>query len=74
MRGGVRKTVFTRTSAAEFAANDGGPGMDEALTCGPLREGEFRQWDDFVQAHTRSSPFHLLAWKTTIEESFRYRP
>jgi len=47
--------------------------MDDALTCGPLREGEFRQWDDFVQAHPRSSPFHLLAWKRTIEESFRYR-
>ena len=66
--------VFTRTSAAEVAVNDAGPGMDDALTCGQLLETEFRQWDDFVQAHPRSSPFHLLAWKRTIEESFRYRP
>jgi FemAB-related protein (PEP-CTERM system-associated) len=66
--------LLTRTSATEVAANDAGPGMDEALTCGQLLEGEFRQWDDFVQAHPRSSPFHLLAWKRTIEESFRYRP
>src|ERR1017187_2458785 len=33
-----------------------------------------RSTDDIVQAHPRSSPFHLLAWKRTIEESFRYRP
>ncbi len=67
-------SLFTRTSAAEVAANDAGPGIDDSLTCGPLLEGEFRQWDEFVQAHPRSSPFHLLAWKRTIEESFRYRP
>ena len=66
--------VLTRTSAAEVAASDAGPGMRDALICGPLRQDEFRHWDDFVQAHPRSSPFHLLAWKRTIEESFRYRP
>jgi FemAB-related protein (PEP-CTERM system-associated) len=66
--------VLTRTIAAEVAASDAGPGMRDALICGPLRQDEFRHWDDFVQAHPRSSPFHLLAWKRTIEESFRYRP
>ena len=66
--------VLTGTSAPEIAANDAGRSLDEALTCGPLQESDFRQWDDFVQAHPRSSPFHLLAWKRTIEESFRYRP
>jgi FemAB-related protein (PEP-CTERM system-associated) len=73
-RGSTEDRVFTRTSAAEGAANPTSPGMDEALSCGSLLEDEFRQWDDFVQAHPRSSPFHLLVWKRTIEESFRYRP
>ena len=30
-------------------------------------------WDEFVIRHTFGSPFHLLAWKRTIEESFDYQ-
>jgi len=35
-----------------------------------LREG----WDSFVQGHEHGSPFHLIAWKLAIEETFDYRP
>ncbi|MCX6626349.1 MAG: hypothetical protein NTW28_01780, partial [Candidatus Solibacter sp.] len=28
---------------------------------------------DYVMRHPDSTPFHLLAWKRTIEESFKYR-
>src|SRR5690242_5655206 len=31
-------------------------------------------WDKFVLAHPFGSPFHMIAWKTTIEEVFQYRP
>jgi FemAB-related protein (PEP-CTERM system-associated) len=31
-------------------------------------------WDRFVMDHELATPFHLLAWKRTIEESFGYRP
>src|SRR5947209_3910788 len=31
-------------------------------------------WDRFVLAHPQGSPFHLLAWKRTIEETFGYQP
>lgn len=31
-------------------------------------------WDAFVQAHPHGSPFHLIAWKRSIEEVFGYRP
>jgi FemAB-related protein (PEP-CTERM system-associated) len=33
-----------------------------------------RAWDAFVFGHPHASPFHLLAWKKTIEESFGYKP
>jgi len=32
------------------------------------------EWDQFVHAHPQGTPFHLIAWKKTIEESYRYRP
>ena len=31
-------------------------------------------WDEFVQHHPHGSPFHLTAWKRSIEETFGYRP
>ena len=31
-------------------------------------------WDDFVLRHADGSPFHLVAWKNSIEETFHYRP
>jgi len=37
-------------------------------------DSDRREWDDFVLAHPHSSPFHLIAWKNTIEESYRYKP
>jgi FemAB-related protein (PEP-CTERM system-associated) len=33
-----------------------------------------REWDNFVIDHRYGSPFHLIAWKQTIEQSFGYRP
>src|SRR3954453_10441606 len=33
-----------------------------------------RPWDEYVLGHPHATPFHLTAWKRTIEESFRYRP
>jgi FemAB-related protein (PEP-CTERM system-associated) len=35
---------------------------------------EHREWDAFVQDHAQGSPFHLVAWKKTVEESFGYKP
>jgi len=43
-------------------------------TVEPLDPGDHRAWDDFVLGHPHGSPFHLIAWKKTIEESFGYRP
>lgn len=30
-------------------------------------------WDDFVQRHPQGSPFHLIAWKKSIEQTFGFR-
>jgi FemAB-related protein (PEP-CTERM system-associated) len=32
------------------------------------------RWDEFVSAHPHGSPFHLTAWKRSIEETFGYQP
>lgn len=35
-------------------------------------DAEWPIWDEFVYRHPDSSPFHLNAWKQTIEECFPY--
>jgi len=32
------------------------------------------RWDGFVLGHPHGSPFHLLAWKKSIEETFHFEP
>jgi FemAB-related protein (PEP-CTERM system-associated) len=44
------------------------------LSIRTLERGEEGRWDDFVLSHPHGSPFHMIAWKRTIEETFRYRP
>jgi FemAB-related protein (PEP-CTERM system-associated) len=39
-----------------------------------MRPEEEACWDRFVQGHEYGSPFHLIAWKKVIEESFGYEP
>ena len=31
-------------------------------------------WDAYVLRHEHGTPFHLIAWKNSIEQTFRYRP
>jgi FemAB-related protein (PEP-CTERM system-associated) len=37
-------------------------------------EGDRSRWDSFVLQHDQATAFHLIAWKTCIEESFGYKP
>ena len=66
--------MISRPDAPEAPTVAVGSAIGRTITCGPLRENEQQQWDSFVRAHPSSSPFHLLAWKKTLEESFGYRP
>jgi FemAB-related protein (PEP-CTERM system-associated) len=45
-----------------------------ALDIHPLQPAEYQQWDEFVFRHPQGTPFHLLAWKRSIQESFGYVP
>src|SRR5437867_10948387 len=36
--------------------------------------GESIEWDAFVRSTSGGSPFHLLAWKRAVEQSFGHRP
>jgi FemAB-related protein (PEP-CTERM system-associated) len=47
---------------------------DNQIEIRELAEHEDASWDEFVTRHPHGSPFHLLAWKRTIEESFPYEP
>lgn len=38
-----------------------------------LTTGTETAWDEFVQSHPHASPFHRIAWKRSIEETFGYR-
>ena len=49
------------------------PHPTAALEVRPLDDINYRQWDDFVFAHPHGSPFHLTAWKKSIEESFGFQ-
>src|ERR1700720_2433244 len=37
-------------------------------------ESDQAAWDNFVLNHAYGSPFHLIAWKESIEQTFGYRP
>ena len=39
-----------------------------------LGNADMALWDNFVLEHPQGSPFHLIAWMRTIEESFGYQP
>jgi FemAB-related protein (PEP-CTERM system-associated) len=49
-------------------AEEGNP-----VTVRPFRESDEEAWDSFVLTHPHGTPFHLIAWKRSIEETFGYR-
>jgi len=43
------------------------------VEAGPLTRQHHEAWDEFVLGHPHGTPFHLLAWKNSIEATFGYR-
>ncbi len=43
------------------------------LTVRQLMPEDCERWDQFVASHPQGSPFHLTAWKKSIEDTFHYR-
>src|ERR1019366_4994899 len=39
-----------------------------------FQECDASDWDAFVHAHPHGSPFHLIAWRQAIVETFGYKP
>jgi FemAB-related protein (PEP-CTERM system-associated) len=50
------------------------PVLSETFSCHPLDGIDAVRWDEFVERQPHGTPFHLTAWKRTIEQSFGYRP
>jgi FemAB-related protein (PEP-CTERM system-associated) len=44
------------------------------LIVGELSHADCAAWDRFVFDHPHGTPFHLMAWKESIEETFGYEP
>jgi FemAB-related protein (PEP-CTERM system-associated) len=44
-----------------------------AILVRQLTNTDHRGWDEFVLSHAQGSPFHTIAWKNSIEETFRYK-
>jgi FemAB-related protein (PEP-CTERM system-associated) len=38
-----------------------------------IKEDDFQYWDDYVENHSKASIYHLLAWKTLIEKTFKHQ-
>jgi len=54
-------------------------GPDDLAVTPPLsvrffEEADAPAWDEFVRRHEHGSPFHLTAWKRSIEATFGYKP
>ncbi len=47
--------------------------IERGLELRAPEESELEAWDKFVVKHQHGSPFHLSAWKRTIEDSFHYK-
>jgi FemAB-related protein (PEP-CTERM system-associated) len=47
--------------------------QDSRSTIRQLNSADISQWDDFVLRHPFGTPFHLIAWKRTLEQTFGYR-
>lgn len=47
--------------------------IDSVATIREFTLDQQARWDDFVLRHPYGSPFHLQAWRATIEEVFGYR-
>src|SRR5882762_4683614 len=45
-----------------------------ALCVRELTERDHAAWDEFVSGHPHGSPFHLMAWRRSIEETFGFQP
>jgi FemAB-related protein (PEP-CTERM system-associated) len=45
-----------------------------SLEIRPYEPGDRESWDRFVLEHPHGSPFHLTAWRKSIEETFGFRP
>jgi FemAB-related protein (PEP-CTERM system-associated) len=42
------------------------------ITVQVLDPSGYKEWDDFVLGHEHASPFHLIAWKKVIEETYGF--
>src|SRR5215469_14624167 len=45
----------------------------EVMAVRELEGQDYTGWDSFVLSHPCGSPFHLTAWKESIEATFGYR-
>jgi FemAB-related protein (PEP-CTERM system-associated) len=48
--------------------------VGQAITIQAFAGGDEVRWDEYVARHPHGSPFHVTAWKKSIEESYPYRP
>ncbi len=51
---------------------DASVGEDRQITVRLYEDNDASAWDNFVAQHPDGTPFHLLAWKRTIEQSFGF--
>jgi FemAB-related protein (PEP-CTERM system-associated) len=49
------------------------PALTSTVHCREFAETDAARWDAFVAQHPLGTPFHLTAWRNTIQTAFRYK-
>src|SRR5690348_5292349 len=44
------------------------------ITCTSFHDTDRARWDAFVRSHPFGTPFHLTAWRDTLQSVFGYEP
>ncbi|OUS25786.1 hypothetical protein A9Q99_20235 [Gammaproteobacteria bacterium 45_16_T64] len=46
---------------------------NRTITVRLANKTDYSAWDSFVETHPNSSPYHLSAWKSAVEEAYKHR-
>ena len=49
------------------------PLQSEQITIRHTTNADHKAWDSFVENHPKATPYHLIAWKTSVESAYAHK-
>lgn len=65
--------MMAATGIAAAPADGADAPGEQQVRIRAFEAGDAAAWDAYVEAHALGTPFHLLAWKRSIEQTFGFR-